>query len=154
MRLATLFKLPFLMAFATAVMAQETGPVRDDITELKLKDWQPRSMLVTERTDILKPAFPVIDVHNHLGAGAEKLTDQQVRTYLRAMDDAGVQTVVNLDGGWDTRLRETLAALDERYPKTVPDVRVGELRGHRRGQLVSSRGTPAGTQLQGGRRGA
>ncbi len=117
MRLVTLFKLPFLMAFATAVMAQETGPVRDDITELKLKDWQPRSMLVTDRTDILKPAFPVIDVHNHLGAGAEKLTDQQVRTYLRAMDDAGVQTVVNLDGGWDTRLRETLAALDERYPK-------------------------------------
>jgi predicted TIM-barrel fold metal-dependent hydrolase len=32
------------------------------------------------------------------------------------MDAAGVRTVVNLDGGWDERLQETLAALDEAHP--------------------------------------
>ena len=32
------------------------------------------------------------------------------------MDAAGVRTVVNLDGGWDERLDETLAALDEAHP--------------------------------------
>ena len=32
------------------------------------------------------------------------------------MDEAGVRTVVNLDGGWGDRLKETLAALDEAHP--------------------------------------
>jgi predicted TIM-barrel fold metal-dependent hydrolase len=32
------------------------------------------------------------------------------------MDAAGVQTVVNLDSGWDVRLEETLAALDNAHP--------------------------------------
>lgn len=32
------------------------------------------------------------------------------------MDAAGVRTVVNLDGMWGDRLKETLAALDEAHP--------------------------------------
>jgi predicted TIM-barrel fold metal-dependent hydrolase len=32
------------------------------------------------------------------------------------MDEAGVRTVVNLDGGWDDKLSETVAALDEAHP--------------------------------------
>jgi len=32
------------------------------------------------------------------------------------MDDAGVQTVVNLDGGWDDKLNETLDVLDKAHP--------------------------------------
>ena len=32
------------------------------------------------------------------------------------MDAAGVQTVVNLDGGWDRGLKETLDALDNAHP--------------------------------------
>lgn len=88
-----------------------------DIRQLKLRDWQPKSMLRVKRTRILKPAFPVIDMHNHLGRGKEKLSRERVETYLRAMDDAGVQAVVNLDGGWDEKLQETLAALDTKHPE-------------------------------------
>ncbi len=88
----------------------------EDIRDLKLRDWQPKSMLKTKRTQIHKPKFPVIDVHNHLGGGSQTLTPKRVAQYLQAMDDAGVQTVVNLDGGWDTRLQETLAALDQSHP--------------------------------------
>src|SRR5438552_10038767 len=87
-----------------------------DIRELKLRDWEPRSMLKTKTTIVEKPMFPVIDIHNHLGSGRQTLTPERVRKYLTEMDEAGVRTVVNLDGGWDERLRETLAALDQAHP--------------------------------------
>jgi predicted TIM-barrel fold metal-dependent hydrolase len=96
----------------TTALAQESG----DIKQLKLRDWEPRSMLVTKQTLVAKPVFPVIDVHNHLGGGRVTLTPERVRQYLKEMDAAGVRTVVNLDGGWGDRLKETLAALDNSYP--------------------------------------
>jgi predicted TIM-barrel fold metal-dependent hydrolase len=88
----------------------------DDIRELKLRDWEPRSMLVTKTTIVETPAAPAIDVHNHLGGGKDWLTAERVAAYLTEMNEAGVRTVVNLDGGWGDRLRETLAALDEAHP--------------------------------------
>ena len=87
-----------------------------DIKDLKLKDWEPRSMMVTKVTVIEKPAFPVVDIHNHLGGGAEWLTPRRVGHYLDEMNAAGVRTVINLDGGWGDRLKETLKALDEAHP--------------------------------------
>jgi predicted TIM-barrel fold metal-dependent hydrolase len=87
-----------------------------DIRNLKLRDWEPRPMLVTKATVVEKPMFPAIDVHNHLGGGKGFLTPERVRRYLKEMSEAGVRTVVNLDGGWDDRLKETLAALDEAHP--------------------------------------
>jgi predicted TIM-barrel fold metal-dependent hydrolase len=89
---------------------------KDDIKELKLRDWQPRSMLIAKETDVAKPAFPVIDVHNHLGGGKSTLTPERVKRYLAEMDAAGVRTAVNLDGGWGERLTETLTALDNAHP--------------------------------------
>ena len=76
------------------------GPGQGDIKQLKLRDWQPRSMLITKATEVTKPAFPVIDVHNHLGGGKTTLTPERVQHYVAEMDAAGVRTVVNLDGGW------------------------------------------------------
>ena len=73
-------------------------------------------MLITKATDVARPAFPVIDVHNHLGGGKATLTPERVKRYLEEMDAAGVRTAVNLDGGWGERLKETLAALDDAHP--------------------------------------
>lgn len=92
------------------------GQAGDDIRELKLKDWAPGSMLVTKETILEKPKFPAIDVHNHLGGGKDYLTPERVGKYLEEMNQAGVRTVVNLDGAWGDRLKETLAALDEAHP--------------------------------------
>jgi predicted TIM-barrel fold metal-dependent hydrolase len=88
----------------------------DDIRDLKLREWEPRSMLVTKTTVIERPRFPVIDIHNHLGGGKQFLTIERVQKYLTEMDEAGVRTVVNLDGGWGERLKETIAALDTAHP--------------------------------------
>ena len=87
-----------------------------DIRALKLKDWTPKSMLVVKETKLDKPKFPAIDMHNHLGGGKGFLTPDRVGAYLEEMNQAGVRTVVNLDGGWGERLKETLAALDEAHP--------------------------------------
>jgi predicted TIM-barrel fold metal-dependent hydrolase len=102
----------FVLTGAVPLAAQPPA----DIKELKLRDWEPRSMLVTKVTVVETPAFPVVDVHNHLGGGAAHLRPQRVERYLAEMTAAGVRTVVNLDGGWDDRLKETLKALDEAHP--------------------------------------
>jgi predicted TIM-barrel fold metal-dependent hydrolase len=72
-------------------------------------------MVKIKASQVDKPAFPVIDVHNHLGGGSA-LTPERVARYLAEMDAAGVRAVVNLDGGWDDRLEQTLAALDRAHP--------------------------------------
>ena len=110
-RLIAGFSIAALLGFQVAA-AQDS----QDIKELKLRDWHPRSMLITKTTEVLKPAFPVIDVHNHLGGGKAFLTKERVKHYLEEMDASGVKTVVNLDGGWGDRLKETLAALDDAHP--------------------------------------
>jgi len=105
-----------MVVFALPALIAACSQEKDDIKELKLRDWQPRSMLITKTTDVPKPAFPVIDVHNHLGGGKGILTAERVRHYVAEMDAAGVRTVVNLDGGWGERLKESIAALDNAYP--------------------------------------
>lgn len=92
------------------------GDPPGDIRELKLRDWQPRSMMVTKTTIVEKPRYPVVDIHNHLGGGKDRLTPATVKRYLTEMAEAGVRTVINLDGGYGDRLKETLAALDEAHP--------------------------------------
>jgi predicted TIM-barrel fold metal-dependent hydrolase len=103
---------PLALAAGTGRAADPPGDIRD----LKLRDWEPRSMMVAKTTVVEKPMFPVVDVHNHLGAGKARLTPQTVNRYLTEMAEAGVRTVVNLDGGWGERLTETLAALDLAHP--------------------------------------
>ena len=111
--------IAFAMAPSTSsgqVAEPLDGSQPQDIRELKLRDWHPRSMLKAKVTRIPLPKFPALDVHNHLGGGADKLTKERVAKYLAEMDAAGVRTVVNLDGGWDATLKETLAALDAAHP--------------------------------------
>src|SRR3954452_22989972 len=105
----------FIIA-AAAIPAIAADPPAGDIKELKLREWEPRSMMVTKTTIVEKPKFPVIDMHNHLGGGKERLTPQTVNRYLTEMNEAGVRTVVNLDGDWGEKLKETLAALDDAHP--------------------------------------
>ena len=108
-----------LVASILLGVATGTGRAADppgDIRELKLRDWEPRSMMVTKATVVDRPKFPVVDVHNHLGGGKGRLTPAVVGRYLEEMDQAGVRTVVNLDGGWGERLVETLSALDQAHP--------------------------------------
>ena len=73
-----------LLTFPLVLFAQSA--------DLKLLDWRPVSQLVVKETRILKPKFPVIDIHNHL----RRL--ENMKKYLEEMDKAGVWKCVSLDG--------------------------------------------------------
>lgn len=115
MRALPFFWVIGLLALICESSARGQNPPAD-IRELKLRDWEPKSMMVTKTTLLDKPRFPVVDVHNHLGGGKDRLTKEVVQRYLTEMNEAGVRTVVNLDGGWGDRLKETVAALDLAHP--------------------------------------
>lgn len=112
----TYFKQLLVPAFCSLLFTLAPLAHSQDIRELKLKDWNPKSMMKTKVTLVDKPAFPVIDIHNHLGGGAKTLTPERVKRYLKVMDETGVKTVVNMDGAWGTRLKETVDALDNAHP--------------------------------------
>ena len=57
--------------------------------DLRLSDFQPRSMLVTPAHHVQRPKFPVIDYHNHLDA-------LEPTDVLRVMDECGIERVVNI----------------------------------------------------------
>jgi hypothetical protein len=94
-----------LLGWSSVARAQDAGDIRD----LKPRDWQPRSMLGTQATVVSQGRFPVIDVHNHPGGGKRILTTQHGERYRAAMDVTGIKAVLNLDGGWDEQLLESLA---------------------------------------------
>src|SRR5690554_6707741 len=60
--------------------------------DLRLLDWEPIPQLVVKETVVLKPKFPVIDIHNHLR------NDETMAEYLKTMDEVGVWKVVSLNG--------------------------------------------------------
>jgi predicted TIM-barrel fold metal-dependent hydrolase len=66
-----------------------------------LKDYRPKSKLVTHETCVKKPRFPAIDAHNHLGAGFGGSWDQKpLPELLDRLDEAGIVGYIDLDGGW------------------------------------------------------
>jgi predicted TIM-barrel fold metal-dependent hydrolase len=66
-----------------------------------LRDFRPRSQLVTKTTAVRAPRFPVIDAHNHLmlpfGGGWDQRPPSEL---VDRLDEAGVRSYVDLDGGW------------------------------------------------------
>jgi predicted TIM-barrel fold metal-dependent hydrolase len=93
---------------------------------LPLEDFQPASMLQVAVTRVERPRFPVIDIHTHLsrsgraGAGGE---DAQAVTILAppsevlaVMDRKGVQLMVNLTGGRDSGLEQTVRDFQRAHP--------------------------------------
>jgi predicted TIM-barrel fold metal-dependent hydrolase len=89
--------------------------------QLRLTEFRPRSQLVVKETPVLTPHCKVIDAHNHLGpdfgAGWSERSPSEL---LDRLDEAHVQTYVDLDGGWseailDARLRKFKSVAPERF---------------------------------------
>jgi predicted TIM-barrel fold metal-dependent hydrolase len=93
---------------------------------LALKDFEPKSMLVTRETKVPRARFPVIDFHAHLSwaARAEKgvsLTGDRKfidppDALLPVMDRKNVRTLVNLTGGYEQGLSEAIVKFDRAHP--------------------------------------
>lgn len=85
-------KAGFLLSLALLMIMLHFAAFAQNNQSLPLSDWQPKSELVVSKTAVLKPKFPVIDIHNHL-RNLDKM-----ESYLAEMDEAGVWMCVSLDG--------------------------------------------------------
>ncbi len=96
----------------------ETVPTHDDIP---LSRFRPAPKLVRKETRIERPAFPVIDAHNHLGPDfGGGWSEKPAAELIARLDEAHVQTYVDLDGGWgeeilDARLRKFKEPFPDRF---------------------------------------
>ncbi|HEY44684.1 MAG TPA: amidohydrolase family protein [Anaerolineae bacterium] len=72
-----------------------------------LRDYHPRSQLVTAKVEIERPRFPVVDAHNHLGGNfGGGWINRPVEELIEVMDQAEVEILVDLDGGWGEDILE------------------------------------------------
>lgn len=91
--------------------------VRPD--EQLLRDYAPRSCLVTTDHHVTRSKFPSIDAHNHLGRWLSEDHDwavPDVAELVDVMDACNVRTVVNLDGLWGDELELNLERYDRAHP--------------------------------------
>ncbi len=87
---------------------------------MPLVDYRPRSQLRTRSTHVPRPRFPAIDAHNHLGAAFGAEWEQRSAGELAlALDAAGIEAVVDLDGDWGDDLRREIARWSEPLPGRV-----------------------------------
>jgi predicted TIM-barrel fold metal-dependent hydrolase len=84
---------------------------------LALEDYRPRQALRTPVHRVVRPRFPVIDAHNHLGVpfGGD-WAGRDATGLACVMDAAGVERLVDLDGGWGDPLRLEI----ERWQAALP----------------------------------
>lgn len=88
-----------------------------DAADLRLAAFRPRSQLRVPRHRVPRPRFPVVDAHNHLGATfggdwPERSADELAAT----LDAAGIEALVDLDGGFGDDLRREI----ERWQAPLP----------------------------------
>lgn len=88
-------------------------PAPGPMDTILLKDYAPRSSVVTQTTVVPKAKFPVIDVHTHVVAE----TPEEVAEWVKTMNTVGIQTSVILTGATGSDF-DRLAQL---YLKSYPD---------------------------------
>ena len=76
---------------------------------LRLGEFQPRSMLVTSVHDLKRAKFPAIDYHNHLDA-------QDPAAVLKVMDECGIERIVNIT----MRVGDDALAVIQRFHSSAP----------------------------------
>jgi predicted TIM-barrel fold metal-dependent hydrolase len=77
------------------------------------------SQLVLPETVVERPAFEVVDAHTHLGGkwGGNWLR-RPIAELIDMMDEAGIETIVDLDGGWgEGILNRHLDAFKAKHPE-------------------------------------
>jgi predicted TIM-barrel fold metal-dependent hydrolase len=79
--------------------------------DLLLRDFHPRTALVTQDRTPDRARLPVIDAHNHLRHSAS-----DPAPLVALMDALNIHCIVDLDGGWGDQLQEHLKQFKQPYP--------------------------------------
>src|SRR5437870_4638015 len=109
-------KLLFICCAVASVSAQGPGQVRPRPAEgrepeLKpptIREFKPKSTLVTPQHPVPRAKFPVIDIHSHQST---PISAGEYDRVMKGMDENNLQVLVNLSGGWGDRLRQGVDAL-------------------------------------------
>jgi predicted TIM-barrel fold metal-dependent hydrolase len=93
---------------------------------LSLADYEPRSMLRVQQTQVEKSRFPVIDFHTHISVSAKSEKGIELaaeRKYLgnpnelfAVMERKNIRAMVNLTGGFESGLRQAVTKYDKAFP--------------------------------------
>ena len=92
---------------------------------LSLADYEPKSMLQVRETHVERARFPVIDIHTHITVSAKSKNGVDIaperqflgtpEELLAVMDRKNIRSMVNLTGGYDAGLAETVARYDRAF---------------------------------------
>lgn len=109
-----------------ALVAAAEPSTADAHCALALTEFEPKSMLRVPETHVSRARFPLIDFHTHISRSAKSVNGVALtaaRTYaappeslIAVMDRKNIHTMVNLTGGYDDGLRETIEKYDRAYP--------------------------------------
>lgn len=104
---------------------RESAVPNAEHTPLLLSAYEPKSMLHVRETHVEKARFPAIDIHTHISVskrsenGVELAPERRylanAQELLAVMDRRNVRAMVNLTGGFDQGLAETVAQYDKRF---------------------------------------
>ena len=73
------------------------------MNDILLSAYQPKSECVVQEHLIMKPRFPVVDIHMHMGSlvlGKQYEERYDTKVFIRQLDEYGIKHLVNLDGAW------------------------------------------------------
>jgi len=81
-----------------------------DVNDLKLKDYRPKSIYNIPVTDVVKAKYQAIDMHTHVYGR----TDEEIVRWIKAMDACGIEKSVVFTGATGTRF-DDLVKLYSKY---------------------------------------
>ena len=103
----------------------------EQVKEMRLRDYQPKSMLHRPETRVERARFPVVDFHTHItmdiniSSGIADSTragsgpvcwNMRPEACLPVMDRKNIRVMVNVTGGYGASLREAVAELSGAHP--------------------------------------
>lgn len=88
------------------------NPAPGPMDSILLKDYAPKSSVVTQRTSVPKAKYPAIDVHTHVLAR----TREEVAAWVKTMDDVGIETSVVLTSATGERFDKLVDLYLKQYP--------------------------------------
>ena len=106
--------------------AGESGQSRHSGKPLPLSEYEPKSMLHVRETHVPRSRIPSIDIHTRISVakksenGVELVPEREYlgtpQECLAVMERKNIRAMVNLTGGYDRGLAETVAKYDKAYP--------------------------------------
>src|ERR1700739_1122621 len=96
-------------AFAAEENKAAPTTASSDPNTILLKDYRPRSIYKVPVTPVEKAKFPIIDMHSH----PEPKTDAEISTWIKNMDEVGVEKSIVLT----MTTGEPFAEINAKYSK-------------------------------------